>query len=267
MKRRPLALFFALAFVFSWAAWLPLVAAHAGLLADAPSELHLLGSLGPAVAALLVSSIAHPPDVRALLSGMMRWRASPFAWAFAVLGPTLLLAAGLGVTAVNDARPSLGAALHNAEYPALGPLALAAAQIVFYGFGEEVGWRGFAYPKLKARFGPLWGAALLSIPWAAWHLPLLLRNETYAFMNPALLAGWYVSLLTGSVLTAWLYERSGGSLLVLAVFHGLLDIAMVNEATSPLGLTVTGALVTLWGMLATVALARKRSAQRATSTS
>lgn len=58
------------------------------------------------------------------------------------------------------------------------------------------------------------------------------------------------------MLLAWLARLGRGSLPVLAVFHGLLDVAMVNEGVSPLALTVMGVLVTVAGVFAVGALRR-----------
>ena len=38
--------------------------------------------------------------------------------------------------------------------------------------GEEIGWRGYALPRLAARFGFARGSILLGLIWACWHLPL-----------------------------------------------------------------------------------------------
>jgi uncharacterized protein len=60
--------------------------------------------------------------------------------------------------------------------------------------------------------------------------------------------GWLFSLLAGGVLLTWLYNRSGGSLLVVALFHSTIDVAFTSELSSPLVMNVTGALVTVWGI-------------------
>ena len=42
----------------------------------------------------------------------------------------------------------------------------------FAALGEEVGWRGFLYPQLKARFGITAGRLIGGVIWGAWHFPL-----------------------------------------------------------------------------------------------
>lgn len=50
---------------------------------------------------------------------------------------------------------------------------------VFFGggpFPEEIGWRGFALPRMQSKFGPLNATLLLAILWAFWHLPHFLTT-------------------------------------------------------------------------------------------
>ena len=58
------------------------------------------------------------------------------------------------------------------EFPELPRLTYWLANVFFYGFGEEVGWRGFALPRLQSHISSLRASLLLAIAWAGWHLPL-----------------------------------------------------------------------------------------------
>ena len=65
-------------------------------------------------------------------------------------------------------------------------------------------------------------------------------------MGGAEMVGWYASLLTGSLLFTWLFNATGGSVFVVAVFHGAMDIAFL--ATGPRLLPIVlGGLITTWG--------------------
>ena len=97
-------------------------------------------------------------------------------------------------------------------------LALVAAEIIFYGYGEEVGWRGYVLPRLQRRHSALWASVLISIGWSLWHLPLFLVNESYRQMGVGGTIGWYFSMLTGAILMTWLYNSTDGSILLLAIF-------------------------------------------------
>ena len=125
---------------------------------------------------------------------------------------------------------------------------IGAAQSVTYGppvnmlvaLGEEIGWRGFLYPQLRARFGREKGWLLGGVIWGAWHWPLiwLIGYEYGAAAGNS--AGYIGFPLTGmllfcvitaglGILHARLYEKSG-SIWVPALFHGAFNAA----ATLPL---------------------------------
>lgn len=105
----------------------------------------------------------------------------------------------------------------------------------FVALGEEIGWRGFLYPQLKAGFGQRKGWLLGGVIWGAWHWPLIwLIGYEYgaAAGNPAGYAGFPVSgmllfcvISTGlGVLHAWLYEK-GGSIWAPSLLHGAFNAA------------------------------------------
>ena len=96
--------------------------------------------------------------------------------------------------------------------------------------GEEIGWRGFLYPQLEAKFGRAKGWILGSIIWGAWHWPLIwLIGYEYgeAAGNFAGYAGFPVTGMLAfcvctvgiGVLHAWLYEKSG-TIWVPSLLHG-----------------------------------------------
>lgn len=246
--RRQVVPFVLVAFLGSWLLWMPKLLSQLQHQADPYPYLHFVGSLGPAGAALLVCFLWDRDRFRALLSDLWKVKTGARWWIIA-FSPLLMLFVAMLLS------PASGwpAFLRVAEYPGLPFALLLLCEVFFYGFGEEVGWRGFLYPLFRERFSPFW-AALAVLPfWAVWHLPLLLTNATYQSMGP-LLFGWLMSLATGALLTSWLYEKTGGSLPILAVFHGVLDIAMVNTGVTPLMLNSMGAVTTLIGIWAGFAL-------------
>jgi CAAX protease family protein len=205
VRRHPLVAFFALAYAFSWVLWLPRLAAAFGWWGGAASPYwHLAGSCGPAAAALVVARLAEgPAGLRALVDRLGRWRVGPRWWAAAALGPLAVYAgAALAAAAVGARGPDPRRLFRVDEYPAFGPLAVLAAEVVCYGYGEETGWRGFAQARLEERWGAARAVVVLSALWALWHLPLLATNATYRAMGPLGLVGWYASLLTGTALMA-----------------------------------------------------------------
>jgi uncharacterized protein len=257
-SRFSLLAFFGLAFALSWLMWLPYVLPRLAGNISAESYVHFLGSLGPAFAALLVAWVLeHKTGLTRLLHALSHWRTSGWTWVAAILGPVLLLILGLLVARLRgEPFPKLELLMRGTEHPELNFAALLVTNIFFYGLGEELGWRGFALPRLAEHYGWLRAALLLSLFWAMWHIPLLLVNDSYRSFNPALLLGWFVSLVTGSLLTAWLYLRSDGSVLPVICFHGLLNVVMTNQGVGSLALAAMGAAVTFWGLWAAWQLVR-----------
>jgi membrane protease YdiL (CAAX protease family) len=209
--------------------------------------------------------------IRELLRRVFRWRVGVGWWVVALGGPALLfLLAAVISRLLFGGWPELGEFGRSEEFAFLGLLPYWLANIVFYGFGEEVGWRGFALPRLQTgRRSALTAALILSLFWAAWHIPLFSFVMGFDTMGLVAIPGWFFSIVTGSVLLAWIYNSTGGSVLIVAIFHGTLDIA-INSPSGPELTNVMGALVTIWGLAVLVwagpkNLSRRRRKQEAPS--
>jgi membrane protease YdiL (CAAX protease family) len=196
------------------------------------------------------------------LGGRCLPRRAQFGWiAFALASPLLLFsvsAYALSLATTNHVDwANVGRSI---EYPALSRGAYCLANIVCYGFGEEVGWRGFALPRLQARHSALTSALLVSGVWAAWHLPLFAFAGGLSSMGIGGAVGWLFSLITGSVLMTCLFNSSGGSILAVALFHGTLDIVMTSPMNGPLP-SVMGAIITICGLTVLLVFGRTNLAR------
>jgi uncharacterized protein len=205
IRRQPLVAFFVLAYVIAWSPW-PFYAA--GLL---PGTNFL--PIGPLAAALIVASVAQGrAGLRDLGARLIRWRVPWYCYAAAVGLP---LAVIFGTAGVNV---GLGGSAWSLSTFAWGGLAILFASKwvnpLDGPLGEEPGWRGFALPRLQAIRSPLASAVILGVLAAVWHLPLVVSGQG----NPV---GW-VGLPTTFVITivyCWLFNRSGGSVLLTMLFH------------------------------------------------
>ena len=121
------------------------------------------------------------------------------------------------------------------------------------GINEESGWRGFALPRLQARYPVIVSAVIVGFFWAMWHLPLDIGTgvETSWILINRLL---FNSLLF-SILMAWLYNRTNGSMLAPVLFHAAMN-AFGNQ------FSVTTASVVLFIILAVVAVVSDRMWKR-----
>ncbi len=235
IKRHPVASYFILTFAISWTLGLLLVASFNGLLA-LPMWLHYFISFGPALAALLVTLIVSGrAGLADIGSRIVRWRVPHQATA-AVLGLIMLAALAGGMSYfINGEWPDLST-LGKVEY--LGNIGLPLAMIVWlltFGFGEEIGWRGFALHTMqKEGWSTLKAALLIGSLWALWHLPAFFYKPTFVALGVGGFVGFSIGVISGSILLAWLYQNTRSSILVVAVWHALFDLLTSAEASQGL---------------------------------
>lgn len=118
--------------------------------------------------------------------------------------------------------------------------------LLTFGLGEEIGWRGFALPHLQKRQSAGAAAITLGILWATWHLPAFFYRDTLMAMGPLGFPMFAMSMLFVSVLFAWLYNSSGGSLLPVILFHGVFNWLSASDAGGASAATIMSVAMTLW---------------------
>jgi len=187
--------------------------------------------------------------LRELGTRLVKWRVGLIWWAIALFGSAALY----GLSAVllrlfSGAWPDMSLFGQTEEYPQLGLILFWIANIAFYGFGEETGWRGFALPRLQNTHNALVASLMLSAFLALWHVPLFLSLPNLMTMGIGGTIGWVLFIATGSILLTWIYNSTRGSILILAVFHGTLDIAINSPSPGTLA-TINGVLFTVLGVL------------------
>jgi membrane protease YdiL (CAAX protease family) len=266
VRRHPLAVYFVLAYTVSWAGIL-LVAAPGGVPAAPEAVAGLLPLVflamvaGPSLAGLLLTALIDGRDgLRALLSRLTRWRVAPFWYAAALLTAPALLLAVLAPLALGSTA-FLPKPFTTADPAGLAALALAGGLMA--GLFEEIGWSGFATPRLLRRHGWLAAGLLLGLPWWAWH-------ALGDYWGGAAYGGWYLPhlLLWGVALPAYrvlmtrVYARTG-SLLVAVLMHAaftggqaLLEPAWTTAANAVLWYGAFA--LALWAAVGLVALADRR---------
>jgi membrane protease YdiL (CAAX protease family) len=125
------------------------------------------------------------------------------------------------------------------------------------GFGEEAGWRAYAWPRLRARLCLRDAALVLTVPWALWHLPLFWLDSGLADLPLLVVPGWLLGLASGAVVLGWLYERSG-SVAVVAVAHSCVNLVSATHGGEGLPAAAVSALV----IVAAVLVLRAEGPQR-----
>jgi membrane protease YdiL (CAAX protease family) len=131
--------------------------------------------------------------------------------------------------------------------PEHGWVAVAVIVLVVNGFGEEIGWRGFAWPRLRDSRSLLGAAAVLTIPWALWHVPLFWIDSGLRDFPPMAFPGFVLSLFAGSVVLGWLFDKSA-SVAVVALWHTMLNMATGTDGASA-GAAVVSMLVVVFAVV------------------
>jgi membrane protease YdiL (CAAX protease family) len=244
LKHHRLLAFFVLAYTISWGSW-PVYAA--GLM----PRMEFL-SVGPLAAAVIVIALAEGrPGFRAWGRRLVRWRVGWVWYAVAILLPVVfVLVTGFITMALGAAARGL------AQLTWTGLLTVFAVRLVNPldgALGEEPGFRGYALPLLQATRPPLLSAAILGVLVTLWHLPLVL----FIGLSP-------IGLPTTFAITflyVWLFNRTGGSVLLTLLFHNSQGTFTVGS----FGFTAANAgraeliyfLVVVLAVLATVVLDRR----------
>jgi membrane protease YdiL (CAAX protease family) len=95
----------------------------------------------------------------------------------------------------------------------LAGIAVAVAFSTPFQAGEEIGWRGYALPRLAARMGLARASVLLGVIWAIWHVPQFYIRDADAYHQS--FPVWSAQVVALSVAFAWLFARTGSLLLVM----------------------------------------------------
>jgi len=233
---RSLLAYFSLTYLLSWSLWAAAAALTSGTasptsqLSALGALLYLPGTIMPALVALAFTARAEGRvGVQALLRPIFE---APVGLRWYLFAISYMAVIKLAVALVHR--------LLTGAWPAFGdtPWYLMALAIVFSTpaqAGEEVGWRGYALPRLSSRLGLPRAGILLGVLWACWHLPLSVIPGTDNYGK----SFWaYLLAVTAlSVAMAWLYWRTGGSLLITMLMHSAVNntAGIVSSPASPTG--------------------------------
>ncbi len=230
LRRRPLTAYFLLAFGLSWLVFLPeILAAWNVVPASAHAGAVIKQWVGPGLAGLLMAyAVGGRRGWSALRAGIRRWRVG-WGWygVALVLTPLVVLVSVVAVVGLPAVAPTVT--------PRIVVSYVVYLVIVFFGVGlpEEIGWRGFALDRLQDRYGPLVGTLVLGVLWAMWHLPYFLTSDHgggpgaawgAVWTNFAIFSGMVIAL---SVPMTFVFNRTGGSVFLVALLHASIDTAQL----------------------------------------
>ena len=269
-RRHPVLTYYILTFALSWGA-LVLVGGRGFLEgADWQTDPRFLPAIlamiaGPAIAGLLLIGVVDgKTGYRDLFSRLLRWRVSARWYAVALLTTPLVMVAILFVLSRTSAI-YLPAIVTTSDRASLLLIALASPLLAL---PEELGWTGFAIPRLRRRYGWLVAGLIVGVLWAPWHLLQIVwvsRTMTGTLPLELFLPLNFLAptLLAYRVLMTWAYDRTE-SLLVSVLMHAsyiastLVILQIQATGAASLIFTWAFALVLCALALAVVAADRRR---------
>ena len=217
LKRHSLLTYFVLTFGLTWACWIPLATSDAFNDLGPPSGLLLLWPLGniiPSLVGILLTALFRGKSgLGEVFRRLGRVRVHLTWYAVVLLLVPVLLFVAIGVSTLLG-----GATLAYAWSSLISLLVLA---LLVTGIGEELGWRGFALPRLQARLKALPASLLLGVMWGLWHLPLLIADGVVPLTSLGMVNFliFDLTITALAVLFTWVYNNTNGGLFLMVLFH------------------------------------------------
>jgi uncharacterized protein len=213
IRNHPLISYFVLAYAIMYGFMFGYIFLQPGQPLRAWSLVWAVGIFSPTISGLIVSWIIGGwIEVKRLLSGFTRWKVG-FGWYFAavflILGPYViaLVYIMLGHTPAG-LQPGVTIS---------GLLGIILFQFFSGPFSEEAGWRGFALPRLQAKYSALVSSLILGVIWTFWHLPLFFLTGATQVGIPFPI--YLLLVMTITFYLTWLYNNTHGSLIITILAH------------------------------------------------
>ena len=217
----PLLLFYIVSYLFSWLFWISgiVLSERFTLISQNSSTLFfIIGSFGPFFSAIFITHISEgKTGIKKLFKRVFNWRVNIRWYFIAVFLFTIinLLSAfsfvwPLGEVTVDEYYEIIF------RFLMFFPIYFLIAGIIGGPLGEEIGWHGFAVPRLQKKTNALFASLIHGPIWALWHLPLIYFTGNLSIDTLIL----YISSITGGcIIITWLFNRVNGSVLLTLIMH------------------------------------------------
>jgi len=226
MQRHPLFSYFSIAYAIKFIFLVPYTLAAWGIISGDWGIAFIIATFGPCLSGIIMIRVTEGnPGLSRLKSRVRQWRVGWKWLSFVFAGIPALIMLGIVV------QPGALAGF-------LGVSALVVARYPLYYFGvwwggggvnEEIGWRGFALPRMQLRYGPLWGTLFLGVVHCFWHLE--------EFLTPAQGGGpgtgwtpfvvtlpiFLLLVISFTIIMTWLFNHTRGSLFAAISAHASVD--------------------------------------------
>ena len=230
LRRRPVLGGFVLMFACTWPIDLWAAAgSHGWSVPAVPPALPILVGYGFVVAALVATGIIEGRDgVRSLLSRFLAWRVGLWWYAVVLFGAAVVDLAAIALhVLLGGPVPDFAHPFATRIVPPGASLWAVAPLFLLFGTltnGEEIGWRGYALPRLQARHGALVASVVIGVVSAFWHVPKFLTAGSAQDYSAWL---FLVDTVAKAVLLTWVFNSTRGSLLMVTLLHASMNTSSV----------------------------------------
>lgn len=226
MREHPLFFFFLIAYAGTWIILIPHILSVWGILKGDFGFLYIIKPfVGPTLAAIIMTRITEGKEGLLRLRRRLGQRRAGWQWYLFILVaiPALIL---LGIII----QPGTLASFQGLTSRLLVTYPLYFV-IVFFGVAlpEEIGWRGFALPRMQPRYGPLWGTLLLGVLWCFWHLIFFLTpahgggpGTSFATLLTSF-SYFFLMVMAIAIILTWVFNHTGGSIFIANLAHAAID--------------------------------------------
>lgn len=232
---RALVVAYTLAFALPWTAWGTLIAEQRGVIGwHLPQGLAFWFGLPVAVIAASLAGGGWS-GLLGVVRRLLHWRTG-WLWYLGAVG----LAAGIPLLVLLFARLANIASPSDVLPLSQMPISLLIETLMFW-LTEEAIWRGLAQPTFELWLNPALASVVVGVLWALWHLPLFAIRGSFQAALPYL--GFFVLTVATAIVLGWLFNGTGGSVLICALYHGVIDV--VFAATGVL----SASALTFWAVV------------------
>lgn len=238
--------FFVLTYIISWSFWIPML-----ILQQEIQILQIIGTFGPTMSALLLTWYdARQKGVAKLLQGLRIWRVGVRWYLFSLFSTALFVILAISIyIGIGNPVP-----LFNDPAQWYLIIIIFFYVLIFSVSGEEIGWRGYALPRLLTRQNALVSSIILGVIWSFWHLPLFFIVGNFHQNIP--IALFLIQSVALAIVYTWLYNNTEGSLLIASFFHaasnttlGILPVLPMDTDGNPLALWITVILLCVFAVI------------------
>ena len=248
--------FVILAYFISWLTFILLALNHHQLIFLFPDDVaharqqdvwHSLGALGPILAAWITLRLFYNKETRRQYQGGYSVKKLSAKGWFLSLSPLVIFVVSLLVSRIVQHKWfdfsgffQINRLLHPASLLAWS------LPILFYGFGEEGGWRGYALLALQARYSAFKSTVILSVIWMCWHIPSFFYR--YDLKRVAYI-GFILGIFAGAIWLTFLFNYTKGSILAVSLWHLTFNAVSMTGKDEVLLSAVMSSVIMLFAVL------------------